>query len=679
MVLVVIFCITLNWNTMKKLFIYTLLLIGIFAVADKPLFMRKVTVSGKSQQKLTTKLEFYIPDSCSGYRLLGEIKTKTGKREKEYGVDEYYRRGSLVKIFFSASSGQKFQLAFYKNKVKRLAQKQTSGVLRRVKKFNGKNVRNLAMFKELWNDNTLRGARFEKKIYSGWNPFGPKRNSLHWYSAFIKIPRNGKWTFFSASIDASFLLIDNKLIVNSPYRKWISNGQRGKIKGTVTLKKGVHRLDYLHANNNSSHCYAIAAFLPPGAKKRSFHYIPDTVYTPILTATAGPLQTLSGKPVCDFDWQIIDMIEINERQMYVVKFKTPFKSFLTWSLGEKAPEFNYFYFKPGEYPVELKCNMGKIKQDVVVDYQYMLKPIGTYKVKGFISEALKQEKIYGIQSEGYAFLASALVKLKMKKEAGKFYKHLLTKQNSVPPEITFTLFNDLILNDLLRKERYKEAEKQLNILLKLIKSPKLLSTANLAYSELLFYRLGDIAGAARYFSKIKRKDLATKELQMRHNLVQADLALMNKGLEAATKLYKNIKTVSPNRKVQLAVSGALIAIQNCYILKKYDAALEHSKKLENAYPAVRLEPSYLLLKAKLFKQLRQPRRATWILLRLLETNAPITLETKANWQLAQFYFKNKQYLPAQKRLHNILKNAPRSREAAEATILLKKLKKELQR
>lgn len=674
MVLVVIVCITLNREAMKKLLIFTFLLIGIIAAAENPLFIREVNVGGKSQENLTTKLEFHIPDSCSGYRLLDKLN-------KEYGVNEYDRRGSLVKIFFLAHSGQKLKIAFYKNKVIRLAQKQTSGVLRRVKKFEAGNVKDLAMFKKLWEKNTLEGARFEKKIYSGWNPFGPKQNSLHWYSAFINIPRDGEWTFFSASIDASFLLIDDKLVVNSPYRKWITNGQRGKYKGTLNLKKGVHRLDYLHANHHPHYCYAIAAILPPGAKKRSYHVIPEEFYTSVLTATAGALKTFSGKPTCDFNWRIIDMIELNERQMYVVNFKTPFKKYLSWSMGSNSPEFNYFYFKTGKYPVELKCKAGKIKQELVVDYQYMLKPLGADKVKKFISEALKQEKQYGIQTEGYAFLASALIKLKMKKEAEAFYKHLLTKQNSVPPEITFNLFNDLMLAYLLDTERYKNAEKQLRILLKIIKSPKLLSTANLAYSELQFYCFGNISEAVKYFDKIKRTKLTTKILQMRYDLLQADLTLMNKGLEAASKLYNKIKSVStlPTRNAELAVSGALIAIQNCYILKKYSDALEHSEKLEKVFPAVRLEPSYLLLKAKLLKQLKRPQRATWILLRLLKTNVTVTLATEANWQLAQFYFKSKQYLPARQRLNDILENAPRSRDAAEATELLKKLKRELQR
>ena len=659
---------------MKRLLIFTLLLIGILADAANPLFTREIVVEGESPGIFTTKLEFYLPDSCSGYRLFGIYS-------KEHGFKEYYRQGSLVKIFFSASSGQKFQLAFYKNKVKHLPQKQISGVLRRVKKFNGKNVRNLNMFKELWDDNTLCGARFEKRIYSGWNPFGPKRNSLHWYSAFINLPKDGKWTFFSASIDASFMLIDGKLVVNSPYRKWVGAGQRGKIRGSIVLKKGVHRLDYLHANNNPNYCYAIAAVLYPGAKKRSFHYIPEKLYTPVLTATAGALKKSSNRPACDFSWRIIDMIELYERQMYVVNFKTPFEESLSWSLGEKIPEFNYFYFKPGKYPVELKCPAGKIKQNVLVDYQYMLKPISADKVKMFVLEALKQEEAYGIQPEGYAFLAAALIKLKMRREAEAFYRYLLKKQNSAPPEITLQLFSDLIMDELLRKEKYTEAEKLLKILLKRLKSPNLISSANLAYSELLFYHLGNIPDAQKYFTKIKRKTLTSGELLMRYDLLQADLTLMNKGLEAATDLYKKIKAVSSSqvRNPQLAISGTLIAIQNCYILKKYNAALEHSEKLESVFPEVRLDPSYLLLKAKLLKELGQPRRATWILLRLLKTNVPITLATEANWQLAQFYFKNRQYSSSRKRLNDIFKNAPRSRQAAEAAILLKKLKQELQR
>jgi tetratricopeptide (TPR) repeat protein len=660
---------------MKLFFTCIFLLTAVFSVfAEDPLFIRELSVGGDSKEKLTTKLEFFLPDSCSGYRLYG-------RHSKEHGVQEYYRRGSRVKIFFSAGSGQKFQLVFYKNKVKRLQQKQTSGVLRRVKEFDGRNVKSLAQFKNLWENAELCGAEFEKNIYSGWNPFGPKKNSLHWYSAFIDIPRDGKWTFFSASTDASFLLVDDKLVVDSPYRKWVYSGQCGNYKGEIELKKGVHRLDYLHANNNPNYCYAIAGFLPPGARQKRLFVIPEKLFTPVLTAETEPLRTPGYRLACDFSWHLLDMVEINGKQMYVVSFATHFKKFLKWSLGPDIPEFNYFYFKPGKYPIELKCRAGRLKQEVVIDYQYMLKPIGNDKVREFIKEALKQERSSGIQVEGYAFLVDALIKLRMKVEAEKFYRVLLTKQNIVSPGIVFTLFNDLVFDELLSKEKYKEAEKQLKVMLKLLKSPKLLAAANLKYAGLLFYYLGDNTGTEKLFAKVGREDLTNDLLRMRYDILRADMAMLEKGPDAAAELYKKIKGVStlPSQNPQLAVSGGMLAVRNCCVLKKYDAAWEHSVELEDAYPAVRLDPEYLLLKAKILEELKQPRRAANVLLRLLQADPPPALEAEANRQLAQFYFADGQYLLAQKRLNIILKNAPRSKAAAEAAELLKKVDKELRK
>ncbi|MDD5598729.1 MAG: hypothetical protein PHV82_12350 [Victivallaceae bacterium] len=659
---------------MKRLFTgLFLLLAAISASAEKPLFVREVTVGGNSQELLTAKLEFYLPDSCSGYRLFG-------LHSNERGVEEYYRRGSLVKIFFTARSGPKFQLVFYKNEVERLQQKQISGVLRRVGEFDGRNVKSLEQFKELWKNSKLRGAEFENQIFSGWNPFGPKKNSLHWYSAFIELPCDGRWTFFSASTDASFLLIDDMPVVNSPFRKWVSGGQHGQFRGEVELTKGIHRLDYLHANNNPDYCYAIAAFLPPGAGKRHLQVIPEKYYTPVLTAEAGPLKTPGHRPACDFSWRLLDMIEINAKQMYVVKFETPFKKYLNWSLGPEIPEFNYFYFRAGEYPVELKCRAGRLRQKVIIDYQYMLKPIADNQVREFIKEALKQELSPGIQKEGYAFLVEALVKLRMKDEAEKFYKRLLTKQDIVSPETVFILFDALIFDELLRQEKYGEAEKQLNIVLKLLKAPKLLAAANLKYAGLLFYRLGNNAGTKKFLAGVRREDLLDAVKRMRYDLLQADMALMDKGPEAAAELYKKIQGVSalPDRSLRLTVSGALIAVRNCYILKKYAAAWEHCEELEDACPAVRLDPEYLSLKAEILRELKQPRRAACVLLRMLHTGPPPALEAGANWRLAQFYFADGQYLLARKRLNIIFENAPRSKEAAQAMELLEKLKKEPQ-
>ncbi|MDD5697685.1 MAG: hypothetical protein PHH77_03625 [Victivallaceae bacterium] len=657
---------------MKKLLLYALMLLGTAAAGEKPLFVREVTVTGITDADLTVKLEFFLPASCSGYRLMNE-------HSREYALHEYYRRGSRVKIFFSARSGKKLYLVFYKNPVKHPEQEQTSGVLRQVKAFAGENIGSLAQFRELWERNPPDVGRFESRIFSGWNPFGPKRNSLHWYSAFIRIPQNGKWIFYSASTDASFFLIDGKLVVNAPGRRWVRPGQEGKINGAIPLKPGIHRLDYLHANYHSDYCYAIAAFHLPGDKEGRYQVIPESYYLPVLTATAGPLQTFLREPTADFSWELNDMLEIDGRQMYVVKFTTPFKKFLSWSLGYKEPEFNYFYFKPGEYPVSLECNLGKIGEKVTVDYQYLLKPIEEKMVKKYIREALEQERLHGIQPEGYAFLADALIKYRMEAAAKAFYERLLTRQRSVPPEIIFKLFDDLVLGELLRRECYEAAEKQLKLLLGIIKTPELRSAARLTGAELRFYGLGDTTGARHYFAAVRRQELSSNAALRRYDLLRADLALMTKGMEAAAELYQKIKPAAPEPegRAQLLTGGMLIAARNCYILKKYADALEHAELLENAGPRIRLEPSYLLLKAKILNRLNRPRRAAGILQRLLKTEAGANIAAAANWQLAQFYFEHKQYSAARRRLIDILNNAPRSREAAEAPALLEKIEKEL--
>ena len=143
---------------MRNLLIYSLVICGIFTCAAEPVFMREVTVNGNSQKPTTVKLEFYIPASCKGYRLVS-------RHSKEYAFTEYFRRGSLVKIFFEARSGKKLDLVFYKEAVRHFDQAQASGILHRVKKFNNSNVRSLRMFKRLWEKSDYSGACFEKKYF----------------------------------------------------------------------------------------------------------------------------------------------------------------------------------------------------------------------------------------------------------------------------------------------------------------------------------------------------------------------------------------------------------------------------------------------------------------------------------------------------------------------------------
>jgi tetratricopeptide (TPR) repeat protein len=213
----------------------------------------------------------------------------------------------------------------------------------------------------------------------------------------------------------------------------------------------------------------------------------------------------------------------------------------------------------------------------------------------------------------------------------------------------------------------------------LIKSASLLSVANLSSACLQFYCLGNTPKAQKYLMKIERKNLPSDILIFRYDLLKADITLINKGLKKAYSLYKQIKPVSEvnSKRPELVMSGTMIAIQNCYVLKNHETAMEHCEILEASFPVIRLQPDYLLLKAKILKELKQSRRAMNVLLRLLKTDPTQKTAANANWKIAQFYYKDKQYSAAEKRLNDILTEAPRSREAAESAVLMEKLKREL--
>ena len=60
------------------------------------------------------------------------------------------------------------------------------------------------------------------------------------YTGYIKIPKDGLYTFYTTSDDGSAILIDNKLVVNN-------DGQHAMVEnsGNVMLNSGYHRIDLL--------------------------------------------------------------------------------------------------------------------------------------------------------------------------------------------------------------------------------------------------------------------------------------------------------------------------------------------------------------------------------------------------------------------------------------------------
>jgi len=110
------------------------------------------------------------------------------------------------------------------------------------------------------------GRGFVRAVFHGANPFGRSDNYLSLYTGYFTVDADGSYTFATASDDASFLYVDGKLVAAWPGRHTVWKGARGRYRGTVTLKKGVHAFRYEHVEYTGDQV-AAAYIRGPGDKR----------------------------------------------------------------------------------------------------------------------------------------------------------------------------------------------------------------------------------------------------------------------------------------------------------------------------------------------------------------------------------------------------------------------------
>jgi len=127
----------------------------------------------------------------------------------------------------------------------------------------------------------VMGRAFVPRIFYGHNQFGPSLNNVNVFTGWLICPTTGKYIFVTSSDDASFLLVDGKMVVSWP--GWHGAVRDIRHKGSVELTAGVHKLEYYHVQGGGGGQYMVAAWQPPGAK--AVAVIPEGAFTPVYRAT----------------------------------------------------------------------------------------------------------------------------------------------------------------------------------------------------------------------------------------------------------------------------------------------------------------------------------------------------------------------------------------------------------
>ncbi|MDD3118765.1 MAG: hypothetical protein PHQ27_06285, partial [Victivallales bacterium] len=542
-----------------------------------------------------------------------------------------------------------------------------SGLVGYRRRYPGHRIDSIADFRRNWREGHDAGADWAPQVFAGLNPLGNDADILQCYRGFIRIDHPGEYHFFTASTDASFLLLGGKPVASWPGRHGVYEGLRGRYGGTVTLSPGDYDFEYLHANNRNVF-YEIAAWLPPGAKKPM--PIPAAAFTPVLSTRVGTLLRPDGKPRPDFTWTAGPMLEADGYRMFPLRV-TPVGAVHSWRWGDGTSSSGtataHYYFTPGDYTVTMRTSSGTMRQQVAVAPRYDLAPPDDTAAVTMVKGALHQEETSGLPPEGYRFLAEALPALKLTQSARSFYRKLLQQREAVAPDVVMIFFRRLVLDDMLQREQYEAAERELQHLLVKLQSGEALAEARLAYAELLLDCRGQSDPAAAVLAAVDRAQLS-EERQADFDRLQADMTLYRDGYTTAMDHYLRMKSrrrrMTPLQAVQ--AGGMLIDIRNHLVLKHFREAEALLDRLFHSYPEYRMDSTAMLLRSQVLSARKRPRAAAVGLERVLRLHPDRQTEIEADLALGRYWYEQHDLARARQYLRVVREKAPHSREAVTA-------------
>jgi tetratricopeptide (TPR) repeat protein len=205
------------------------------------------------------------------------------------------------------------------------------------------------------------GARYQRNISDGFDPFGASDFYISLYRGWIRIPQAGPYQFCTASNEASFSFLDGKKLVHWPGRHTEERGLRGEKNALVELTAGLHYVEYYHEEVTLQQ----VAFLGwrPSGDKGEFSGIPDEIFTRPHAASVVAYETPQGAAL-RFEPEIVDSIwpiQRHEGQYTRVRFQPspasgiPENAIGKWDFGDgqtgTGRAIDHVYLRLGKYTV----------------------------------------------------------------------------------------------------------------------------------------------------------------------------------------------------------------------------------------------------------------------------------------------------------------------------------------
>ncbi|HUS48021.1 MAG TPA: PKD domain-containing protein, partial [Phycisphaerae bacterium] len=282
--------------------------------------------------------------------------------------------GDLVRVALAIRPGEtKYHVYFGNANPPKSSEKLDirRGVLLETWKYEGGRIRTLEQARDVLSagSKTFVGADFLDRIFLGHNPFGPQEDVARIFTGWLICPADGEYMFVTSSTNASFLLIDDKLVVDNG--GWHGPQRDIRKNGRITLKAGLHKLTMYHVSGGGDPI-AVAAWRPPGRDR--VEVIPREAFAPVAAGKPGVMRRCGHDVGIDFLYEHPGEAFMANRYYQRYAFRALAAGNLgrnvqwQWDFGDgqkaEGEKVEHVYLTDGEHAVTLtvRTGLGVFKQ-----------------------------------------------------------------------------------------------------------------------------------------------------------------------------------------------------------------------------------------------------------------------------------------------------------------------------
>jgi tetratricopeptide (TPR) repeat protein len=278
--------------------------------------------------------------------------------------------GDFVRIAFATIKGEARYQVYYGGVATKELGPWTPpvGLVFECRKFLECDLTNLKSVQQAFDRALPLGADFVPTVFLGLLPFDASETPvLSRFTGTLRIPRSGMYKFYTTSHDASWLVVNGKVVVAWPGRHGATGDARHV--GEIELAEGHVPFEYHYATVGGAF-FAVAAWSLPGEDK--IVPIPAEAFGSVLRVATERLQSRAGVALADFVCRPIAQALIQPSWPPLVKVKFDTGADATryrWDFGDgqsgtaAAPE--HVYLKPGLYRVRCSRTGGQPIEQLV--------------------------------------------------------------------------------------------------------------------------------------------------------------------------------------------------------------------------------------------------------------------------------------------------------------------------